>query len=919
MAILASTGFSKNPDSFRAGVESAKMVMKDINEPNVIILFASVYHNHEMVLKGIREIIKDVPLIGGSAYGEMTNYGMNDNSVALMAIKADKIKFSFGLGNDSDQNPEKAGQQSAREAIKQLDKDQAVMGIFTSEMLGGTKTLDGIQNALQEGLLLFGGCCSGNRKVSIHDPEFTRGYQYFNDKVYRHSVPLMLLSGDFKYSFGVGHGWRPLGKTVKVGKAEENKIYELDNISALDFYKRYLEESSFVPYPLGFYHNDHILLRAVTGVTENGGLNFTTNIAPGTDVRITIGSRANIFKSSRETAQEVLNSLGSAKPKLAIVSSCISRRTMLGARVHKELEVIQEVLGKNLPLLGGYCAGEFAPVSGKNFYHNFSFCLCLLGEQASSVTEQMPIEIPEKPETKRDKVLIITQNENLASDCRTALTGLEIDFQSIKNAPEIEESLKINTPQVVILDSANVPLIQKIKEADQDIQIILLIEKDSEKNSGDIIQKLGENICGFCHLPIQGHELQFLVNKALSARKLLLENKTISLQLAEAKESLDEAEEHIEVTERVVMASYCEIESAHDYINNVIKSMMDSLIVTDPIGKINTVNEAALNLLGYNRNEFLGMNFESVFADEFKEESKKLIAKDQVTNHEISFKTKNGREIPVLLSSSVMIDKKANITAIVYTAKDITERKKAEQQLQDINQELKNFAYVVSHDLKAPLRGIKTLAEWLSTDYADKFDDEGKDQINLLMNRVGRMHNLIDGILQYSRVGRVEEEMVAVNLNELVTEAIDTIAPPENITITVENELPVIECDRTRIMQVFQNLLSNAVKYMDKPKGRIEVGCIEENGFWKFSVTDNGPGIEEKYFEKIFQLFQTLAPRDESESTGIGLTVTKKIVEMYGGKIWVQSKVGEATIFFFTLPIQKIAAESKELLANTVG
>ena len=108
------------------------------------------------------------------------------------------------------------------------------------------------------------------------------------------------------------------------------------------------------------------------------------------------------------------------------------------------------------------------------------------------------------------------------------------------------------------------------------------------------------------------------------------------------------------------------------------------------------------------------------------------------------------------------------------------------------------------------------------------------------------------------------------------------------------------------------------MKYMDKPKGQIKVGCVEEDGFWKFSVADNGPGIEAKYFEKIFQLFQTLASRDESESTGIGLTVTKKIVELYNGKIWVESKVGEGTTFFFTLPKHDIGAEKNEELQASV-
>jgi len=266
------------------------------------------------------------------------------------------------------------------------------------------------------------------------------------------------------------------------------------------------------------------------------------------------------------------------------------------------------------------------------------------------------------------------------------------------------------------------------------------------------------------------------------------------------------------------------------------------------------------------------------------------------------------------------------LRAVAAVLAGIIERKQGEQKqaellnkVESANKELTDFAYVVSHDLKAPLRGIKTLASWISTDYTDKLDQNGKEQMNLLSSRVERMHNLIDGILQYSRIGRVEEKKVVVNLNELVAEVIDMVAPPQNIAITVENELPIIEFERTRITQVFQNLLSNAVKYMDKPEGQVRIGCAEEDGFWKFTVADNGPGIEEKYFEKIFQMFQTLAPRDEVESTGIGLTVAKKIVELYGGKIWVESKVGEGSTFLFTLPKDKVRVENAELQAGIIS
>lgn len=233
--------------------------------------------------------------------------------------------------------------------------------------------------------------------------------------------------------------------------------------------------------------------------------------------------------------------------------------------------------------------------------------------------------------------------------------------------------------------------------------------------------------------------------------------------------------------------------------------------------------------------------------------------------------------------------------------------------------ELESFVYIISHDLKAPLRGINTVAKWLSEDYADKLGKEGKKQMDLLLNRVQRLNNLIDGVLQYSRVGRIKEEPVQINLNELVSNVIDILAPPEDIKITVESELPVIVGERNRMFQVFENLLGNAVRFMDKPQGQITVSCIEEDGFWKFSIADNGPGIEEKDFERIFKIFQTLAPRDEVESTGAGLTITKKIVEVCDGKIWVESKPGQGSAFFFTLPKQEMGVKNAERETDTAG
>ncbi len=255
------------------------------------------------------------------------------------------------------------------------------------------------------------------------------------------------------------------------------------------------------------------------------------------------------------------------------------------------------------------------------------------------------------------------------------------------------------------------------------------------------------------------------------------------------------------------------------------------------------------------------------------------------------------------------------IVGRVWCFRDITAQTQLVQQLEDanvelekVNKELNSFAYIVSHDLKAPLRGIKTLAGWIATDCEDRLDAEGKEQLSLLLTRVDRMHDLIDGILQYSRIGRITEEKKPVDLNELVPQVIDLLAAPEHIEIRILDPLPVVECERTRITQVFQNLIGNAIKYRDKPHGQITIGCNGADGWWTFRVADNGPGIDKKYHDRIFQLFQTLSPRDTYESTGIGLTMVKKIVELNRGKIWIESQLGEGCTFLFTLP-QRIPGE----------
>ncbi len=287
--------------------------------------------------------------------------------------------------------------------------------------------------------------------------------------------------------------------------------------------------------------------------------------------------------------------------------------------------------------------------------------------------------------------------------------------------------------------------------------------------------------------------------------------------------------------------------------------------------------------------------------------------------------TPSGKNLWLDMEIQPILNAAGKLSSVVVIETDITERREAQErkallldEVKRANKELTDFAYIVSHDLKAPLRAIKNLVTWIAEDCHDILGPENREQMDLLTGRVDRMQMLIDGILQYSRAGRTREDAVRIDLSELLGEVVEMLAPPDHITISPKTDLPVIHAERTRIQQVFQNLLSNAIKFMDKPEGQITVDFVEQDDFWQFSVTDNGPGIEEKHFGLIFDMFKTLQPRDEFESTGVGLTVVKKVVEYYGGKVWVESKVGEGTTFFFTLAKRALAPETVEAVAVTV-
>jgi signal transduction histidine kinase/DNA-binding response OmpR family regulator len=331
--------------------------------------------------------------------------------------------------------------------------------------------------------------------------------------------------------------------------------------------------------------------------------------------------------------------------------------------------------------------------------------------------------------------------------------------------------------------------------------------------------------------------------------------------------------------------------------------------------KIININETTVNMFHAKNKEDLLKQLDSVFTEDsletFKYQLLTIAAGETEYEGECVNKTVDGKEINVFLKWSASLGFEESYERVLVNLIDITDQKKADEdrlrlytEAENANNELKNFAYMVSHDLKAPLRAINSLAEWISEDYAEKLDEDGIGQLHLLQDRVKVMHDLLEGILEYSRAGRIDEEDENLDLNEIINSIIDILSPPDSIKFQIKKNFPKVSFGPTKITKVLKNIISNSIMYMDKPDGIVEIGFKIENKFITISIKDNGPGIDEKHFNKIFEMFQTIDSK-VNNSKGVGLSTAKKIVQDSGGEIWLESETGKGTTFFVMLPIIK--------------
>ena len=235
-----------------------------------------------------------------------------------------------------------------------------------------------------------------------------------------------------------------------------------------------------------------------------------------------------------------------------------------------------------------------------------------------------------------------------------------------------------------------------------------------------------------------------------------------------------------------------------------------------------------------------------------------------------------------------MFDRDGRVQEILSVSRDITARKKAQATLQKRNQELDRYTYIVTHDLKAPLRGISYLSSWIVEDLGDRLPSKNQEQLNLLKQRVQRMSAFVDGLLEFSKIGRENLSSESIPITQLLDEITDSLCVSASFKIVYAKSLPIVTTKRILLTQVLSNLISNAIEHHDCDEGYIEITVREYDTYYQFAIADDGPGIADCDKERVFKIFQTLNKNTSNLNTGIGLALVKKIIEEEKGELWLE-------------------------------
>ncbi|PQO40794.1 PAS domain-containing sensor histidine kinase [Blastopirellula marina] len=362
-------------------------------------------------------------------------------------------------------------------------------------------------------------------------------------------------------------------------------------------------------------------------------------------------------------------------------------------------------------------------------------------------------------------------------------------------------------------------------------------------------------------------------------------------------------------------AEIAERRRAEALFRTIFFGVPNGIIMVDPLGTLKMVNHRVTQMFGYSEDEMIGKSVEMLIPKAIRDRHQALREsffkaprmRMMGEGRDLYATRKDGNELPVEIGlNPIQIGNEQFVLASIV---DISERKRSERslaeytrQLEKSNEELDEFAYVASHDLRSPLQAVKNLANWIRDDNAETLSDESVRHVDLMHQRIQRMERLLDDLLQYSRVGRVEQSIGEVDVAKLLDAIIDTLPRPEKMQVQVKPGMPVLRTLRAPLDLTLSNLIQNAIKHHDRDDGIIKVSCEDAGDYIRFSVEDDGPGISPEFHERIFKMFETLRPRDDVEGSGMGLSLVQKTVETIGGTISLESQPGQGSTFSFTWP-----------------
>jgi len=399
--------------------------------------------------------------------------------------------------------------------------------------------------------------------------------------------------------------------------------------------------------------------------------------------------------------------------------------------------------------------------------------------------------------------------------------------------------------------------------------------------------------------------------------------------IAELQVSLEElrvAEEELRQQNEQLVLSRQAIEEERQRYRDLFEFAPDGYVVTDAAGIIREANRVAAKLFGVRQKALVGKPLVLYLAPEdhsvFYARLRQLPQGEGSDTWEAGVRQRGGAPVPVSIVAAPVRDGRGNITGVRWLLRDVTEQAQIKEHLQVLNAELEShvrrrteelqrsnedlqqFAYIASHDLQEPLRAVSSYVQLLADHYRGRLDTDADEIIGFAVEGATRMHELIQDLLQYSRVQTQGATLVETDCEDVLARVLDSLALAleESKAVVTHDPLPRVRADRAQLIRLWQNLLSNAIKFCGDEPPRVHVSAQLREGEWVFSVRDRGIGLDPAHAERVFVIFQRLHTRSEYPGTGIGLAICKKIVERHGGRIWVESEEGKGATFFFTIP-----------------